>query len=664
MGGRQHGHVTGLRRRARRAIASARERIGAWRRPERTHVALDDVRRRLEILIAALYGRAVHIEAAPEPKATFIDRLERFFTPRHLRARPAAWTDGATVLLPARLDGAGDDAAGAARYRVLALGQAERLARGTAEALGAAEAVGGACTPLERDLFLLRESIAVDARLAMRIRGLREVLARARRASLATRPSMKGLTPAERAVEEMARMALAAPLDGEAQATLADSVPADSLAWARATARSLRGPYRGVAPVAHWGTVVAATAMADRDAAGEAGNPAARRRGVLQIESRNAGPDGTGSESDRPDPTSDAGKVADPRGSTAPEPTPDTEGAAVDDPVSRRDDSAPGGAAPLHPDDQVSRPRALDDAPVDPAPGTLYPEWIHTEGRYRQRAVTVRETRAPESEGSWPADAMRQHATLVRRIRERFEPLRAQRTRLGQQREGEELDIPACVQAIVDARTGHTPSDRLYVSVRPARRGMAICLLVDVSGSTDSPLAGGQRVIDVEKIAVLLANEAFDALGDSCALMTFSSRGAHDVRVATLKDFHEPNGPVVRRRIAGMEPNGNTRLGAAVRHASARLARQPAGRRLLLILSDGRPNDIDYYHEAFGVEDARQAINEARAQGTYPFCITIDQESGPEYLGRVFGTTGHTILRHPEQLPLALVGVVRHLLAR
>jgi nitric oxide reductase NorD protein len=653
--GRRGGRVAELRRRARRAITVAHARIAAWQRPERTHLELDDVRRRLEILVAALYGHAVHIEAAPEPKPGLAGRIERLFTPRHLRTRPVAWTDGATVVLPARLDCARDDAAGAARYRLLALGQAERVARGTAEGLAAVR------TPLERDLFLLRESVAVDARLATRVRGLRDVLAHARRASLAARPPMKELTPAERAVEEMARAALATPLD-EAHATVAASTPADSLAWAREKARSMRGPYRGVAPVAHWGTVT--TNVGPPDPAGEPGNPFAQRRGLVQVESRNAAPEGTGGESDRPDPASDAGEVADPRGAIAPQGAPDAEGAAPDDPARHRDGTDPGRAAPLHPDDEVSRPRADDDAPVDPAPGTRYPEWIHTEGRYRQRAVTVRETRAPEAEGSWPADVMRQHAALVRRIRERFEPLRAQRTRLGQQREGEELDIPACVQAIVDARTGHTPSDRLYVSVRPARRGMAICLLVDVSGSTDSPVAGGQRIIDVEKIAVLLASEAFDALGDSYALMTFSSRGAHDVRVATLKDFHELNGPAVRQRIAGMEPNGNTRLGAAVRHASARLARQPAGRRLLLILSDGRPNDIDYYHEAFGVEDARQAVNEARAQGTYPFCITIDQEAGPEYLGRVFGTTGHTILRHPEQLPLALVSVVRQLLAR
>jgi len=301
---------------------------------------------------------------------------------------------------------------------------------------------------------------------------------------------------------------------------------------------------------------------------------------------------------------------------------------------------------------------------VDATPGTEYPEWHHGQGRYLPRAVTVREIEPVMADGSWSRTVLRRNAALVRRIRERFEPLRAQRTRLGRQLEGEELDVPACVQALVDARTGHTPDERLYVAVRPARRGMAIMLLVDVSGSTDAPVSGGQRIIDVEKIAVLLASEAFDALGDVYAVATFSSRGARDVRVTTLKDFREPNGARVHQRVEAITPRGNTRLGAAVRHAAARLARAQAERRLLLILSDGRPNDVDHYHEAFGVEDARQAIHEARAQGIYPFCLTIDTEGGPAYLSRVFGPHGHTTIRDAEQLPLALVRVVQQLLAR
>jgi nitric oxide reductase NorD protein len=218
------------------------------------------------------------------------------------------------------------------------------------------------------------------------------------------------------------------------------------------------------------------------------------------------------------------------------------------------------------------------------------------------------------------------------------------------------------VRAIVDQHTGHGVDDRLYIAVRPARRGMAITLLIDISGSTDEWIDSRRRVIDVEKVALLLASEALDALGDLYSVLTFSGKGRGVVRMRTIKSFAESNGALVRRRIAALEPEGYTRAGAAIRHAVALLERQPAAHRLLLIISDGKPNDVDGYEGVAGVEDTRHAIMEARRQGIYPFCLTIDRQ-GQEYLGRIFGESGHTVLRNPSQLPTALVKVVKHLLA-
>jgi nitric oxide reductase NorD protein len=266
------------------------------------------------------------------------------------------------------------------------------------------------------------------------------------------------------------------------------------------------------------------------------------------------------------------------------------------------------------------------------------------------------------SDDRWGNSVLARHGALVRRLREQFERLRARRTRLNQQRDGDELDLIACVRAWVDQRTGHAVDDRLYIAVRPARRGLAIALLIDVSGSTDEWIDARRRVIDVEKVALLLASEALDALGDLYAVLTFSGKGRANVRMRTVKGFDETNGPLVRRRIAALEPEGYTRAGAAIRHAAALLEQQPAAHRLLLIISDGKPNDVDGYEGLSGVEDTRQAIREARRQGVYPFCLTIDRQ-GQEYLGRIFGEAGHTILRNPQQLPTALVKVVKHLLA-
>jgi nitric oxide reductase NorD protein len=291
-----------------------------------------------------------------------------------------------------------------------------------------------------------------------------------------------------------------------------------------------------------------------------------------------------------------------------------------------------------------------------------YPEWDYAMQRYKPKSVIVHDVAPTGGSSDWADDALRQHAVLARRVRQRFERLRSVRSRLGRQREGEELDLAACVDALVDRRAGHAPDDRLYIAIRPARRAIAIALLVDVSGSTDAAVTDTQTVIDVEKTAVLLASEALDALGDRYTVLAFSGRGAANVRIATLKAFEEKNGDAVRRRVSALAPEGNTRLGAAVRHASALLTRQPAGHRLLLLLSDGRPNDADGYQGRYAVEDSRQAIAEARSCGVYPFCLTVDRE-GPEYLTRIFGAAGHSILRHPEHLPLALVQVVRQLLA-
>jgi nitric oxide reductase NorD protein len=322
-------------------------------------------------------------------------------------------------------------------------------------------------------------------------------------------------------------------------------------------------------------------------------------------------------------------------------------------------------ASALHEDDAVSAPVDLRDL-QDPVLrlGTLttiqYPEWDARDGRLVPRAVTVRVVKPTDAEPEWATRTLREHAPLVRQIRHRFERLRARRTRLTAQRDGEDLDVSACVRAFVDRAAGAAGDDRLYVAVRPARRPIAILLLVDVSGSTDLPIAGTQRIIDVERTAVLLAGEALEAMGDAYAMLAFSGRGAQDVRIATIKDFSDRHGDAVRRRVSALEPRGNTRLGAAIRHASAMLSRQNAGHRLLLLLSDGQPNDADRYQGEYGIEDSRQAVHEARAKGVFPFCLTVDRE-GAEYLPRIFGAAGHTILRHPEQLPTALLDVVKAL---
>lgn len=303
---------------------------------------------------------------------------------------------------------------------------------------------------------------------------------------------------------------------------------------------------------------------------------------------------------------------------------------------------------------------------VTPAVGAtsiaVYDEWDAYAHAYRRECTTVRTYRPPEGDETWARELLQSHRILVCRVRAEFERLRSRRERLFRQRDGDQLDVAACVEALTRMRMGRAPDDRLYVLDRAGRRALAILILVDASGSTRDPAGEGHPVIEIEKIALLLASEALDALGDRYAMLTFAGHGAGDVRVTMVKRFDERAVTTVRTRIAAITPGGNTRMGAAIRHATALLAREPVAHRLLLVLSDGKPNDTDRYFEHYGVEDTRASVLEARASGVSPYCLTVDADEPEAYVSHIFGESGHTILRHPDHLPAALLGAVKLML--
>jgi nitric oxide reductase NorD protein len=634
--------------RAKRAASRLVDRLPAppWRR-EHPVVALESVRRRLELLLAAMYGRAIPIASPATHRESWWRRAARAASPFQ-QVAPLPASDGESLRLPPSMDASGGDATALARYRLLAIEQGERVMRGTS-------AIAAAATDsLERDLFLLRESASVDAAIARTTRGFVPALTAARADALARRPLLESLAGAERDVEHLVRQLLAAHPTAPPEQLGETASAEESLAWARdmaARLRSTQDRYRGVPPVDLWGRVLPPTAGALAAAEG-------RKRSSLlgggmfnlvELESAEQG----GRERPADVARGEIGRKLSKSATGDRSSRGHGEHRSAEDAVAGLADDTSTGLGAARVGASEIEPVARDDV--------VYPEWDFRASHYRSGAVIVRRRAAREVEQTWATARLQEHAALVRHVRERFERLRARRARLPQQREGDELDIAACVHALVDARTGHSVDDRLYVAVRPARREMAILLLVDVSGSTDAMVTKSLQVIDVEKIALLLAGEALDALGDRYAMLTFSGKGTTSVRLTTIKDFAERNGVSVRRRVSALRPEANTRLGAAIRHATALLDAQPAGHRLLLILSDGKPNDVDEYQGQYGVEDSRQAINEARARDVYPFCLTVDREES-SYLQRIFGRAGYAILPHPDQLPMALLKVVRHLL--
>jgi len=291
----------------------------------------------------------------------------------------------------------------------------------------------------------------------------------------------------------------------------------------------------------------------------------------------------------------------------------------------------------------------------------LYPEWDYRTGTHLPDhvRVLVSPPTDPEDGDSEPFDvAARRRIAAVRR---RFEALRPRRRVLPRQLDGDELDLDAVVRARSDyLATGET-SDRLYRQARTEDRDLAVQVLLDTSRSTES-YVDNRQVLDVEKEALTALAYGLDRCGDDLAICAFSSLKRQRVYLETVKTFEQAMGRRVEARIAALRPGFYTRLGAALRYSARALSRRAKQKRLLLLLTDGKPNDLDHYEGRYGMEDTRRAILEARRAGHAVFAITIDAKAR-SYVPRIFGPGGFAIVSHPDRLPLALPAIYRHLVS-
>ena len=296
-----------------------------------------------------------------------------------------------------------------------------------------------------------------------------------------------------------------------------------------------------------------------------------------------------------------------------------------------------------------------DDLPL--GPGLKLPEWDYRQQRLLSDHVLLQPMR-PRGATSASLPAHLEKTAL--HLRRQFACLRDGRQRLRQQPQGDEIDLDAWLDFQVERRRGGSTQPGLFLEQRPRRRDLACLLLADLSMSTEAYLDDQRRVIDSIVDSLLLFGEALQALGDPFALYGFSSVRRQQVRWQVLKDFDEGYGGEVRGRVLALSPGYYTRMGAAIRRASQVLGGQPQKRRLLLLLSDGKPNDLDRYEGRYGIEDTRQAVIEARSQGLVPFCITIDKEAA-DYLPYLFGADGFALVERAGQLPERLLQLYRRL---
>lgn len=636
-------------------------------------VTLGDVAQHLDLLIKAVFGTTYSLRVAQPPSPPTL--LKKLFLRNESLCQQSAVpaTDGVHIWLPGQLD-SDDTPLALERYRTLALQQAMRARRGSAVHLPVLD------DPLQRSLYLLLEAWAADTDLVRQLPGLAASIHRLREHALANRPVLYALPSQRQPLESFLRSLLRSECSQPLENLPIPVTAADSLRQSATLAARLAPPkpahragdppllldvWTGDlrSPITH----LEAPATSGELEAGDALPRSAhlpRRPNVRKV--------GADEDNDQEQglwmvqPAEPLEHAEDPMGMQRPTDR-DTEIPAADfaDSLSELNEAR----LVVTP----SRPKEVllcDDPPethVRRGPPTCangaisYPEWDYRTQAYRDPGATLQLCTARQGPQQWVEQTLKTHSSMLDGIRRQFERLRAQRLRLRKQLDGDDIDLEAYIDGCAEARAGLSMPQALYQTQRRTRCDMAIMLLIDVSGSTDGWLSQHRRIIDVEREALLLVCLALESLGEPYSVLAFSGEGPQRVTIRTLKAFDERYSHEIGQRIAALEPERYTRAGAAIRHASTLLMREAATHRLLLLLSDGKPNDVDQYEGHYGVEDMRQAVTEAKLQGIHPFCLTIDRQAA-NYLPAVFGSRQYALLPRPELLPSVLLEWIKRLL--
>lgn len=655
---------------------------GMWRRHRQRdgvrYLELADVAARLGLLASAVFGRGFRLRSAQAPAPrTWLDKLvRRDQAPPTTLAVPA--TDGIDIWLPPRFNIAEADDQAIARYRVMLLQQAMRAVRGSA--LHFPFLQSAAC----QACYQILEAQAADDELIRLLPGIAPALVQFRQQALAARPTLRRLPLPLQAVEYMLRGAL-----GRGVVARCGMPPSAAAILAQAQQRAadlavaVQGARGRVLVTDYWlGNLLPPPALAgggrawhDGGADGVRATPRSARlarrpqaRAPVEGEDEQASPGPMMVQTAQPhEQAEDAMGLQRPTDRDAKTAADDFADALSELPEARLV-STPAPVREVLLSDDPPPPPTLRGGAGAPAAGagrgevSVYPEWDWRTAAYRARGASVTVGAALPGPQLLVDAMLRKHGSVLQSIRRHFELLRAQRVRLRQQSDGDDIDIQGWIDNQAQRHVGGALEQRLYEAARRGRRDLAVTLLVDISGSTDGWVSGQSRVIDVEREALLMVCIALDGLGEPFSVLGFSGEGAHGVVVRTIKGFDEGYGNQIALRIAGLEPENYTRAGAALRHATALLMTQAAEHKLLILLSDGRPNDVDQYDGRYGVEDLRQAVTEARLQGISPFCLTIDRQAAT-YLPAVFGEHAYALLQRAELLPGVLLGWLKRLVA-
>lgn len=293
-----------------------------------------------------------------------------------------------------------------------------------------------------------------------------------------------------------------------------------------------------------------------------------------------------------------------------------------------------------------------------------YPEWDHMIQLERPAWVTVQERRPKSGDVGVIDGILAEHRRLIGRMKFILDAMQPQGVqRLRKLEDGDELDLNAALASVIDMRMGRQPDPRIMMRSVRKTRDISVLVLLDLSHSTNDKVAGQEHtVLDLTRSACALLADAIAKVGDPFAIHGFCSDGRHDVNYWRFKDFAQPYDDTAKAHLAGMEGQLSTRMGAAIRHASAALRQQRSSKKLLLVITDGEPADVDVRDPQYLRHDTKKAVEEAGRNGVTTYCMSLDPRAD-QYVSRIFGARNYLVVdkveRLPEKLPVLYAGLTR-----
>ena len=299
--------------------------------------------------------------------------------------------------------------------------------------------------------------------------------------------------------------------------------------------------------------------------------------------------------------------------------------------------------------DEISETKHHDKAEI------ILPEWDHAIQKYRKDWCHIHIESSDEGDSAFVSRTLAKHYGIVNRLHRTFEALRNDDKLLRRQTHGDEIDLDAVVESLVDTLAIKTElNDNIFIRTNKEARDVAVMFLIDMSASTRG------WINRLEKEALVLLCESLETLGDRYAIYGFNGHTRKQCKIYPIKTIDENYNKTVQEKISAIKAELYTRIGAAVRYVGEQLQYLEAKTKILIVLSDGKPDDADGYRDSYGIEDTRKALFELRANGIHSHCITIDK-AALEYLPYMYGHTRFSIINEIEKLPLRMAEIYRQI---